>query len=693
MQRTAAYWVALALGLTLTHCAAAQITAQPARPFTPSVPSGSAPNNYPPSYAPASYSVPGYGSTSPHALSGNALLQSPEANQIRGWYRDYLGRDVGPDLGALVNLLRGGMSTTDLQATILGSDEFYTQKGRDPQTFVRDTLQSVTWSEPSYADVRRWTDRLTQLRGDRFALAREILLSTLRPPSEASELTDIASRLVAAARLADDTVDFELGGTPQGRQANLQAQALSDAATQLQRAATSSRPDDVNWALGGAERAYQALQSTLSNPSGTAPSASGIVRRIGTMLSDARRATGSVSVTPSATPPASIPPFSSYPPLSSTLPPLTSVNGSSPDIVLDQVSAARRATESLIQTLTSEAYQDYTYNVVLRDLDTLAARLAALEPVVRSGASRDRLQVEVQSLADSANRVQSQLTTGRLPYSARLYWQSLQSSLAQLRDTLGVAATSPSTVLRPTPTHDSLLPLIDQAAAQIDVFLAATMPLVTSIPDLPSVQSDARSLKNRVLTLRQQAGAGQPAPALKQTLNGMIGDYQDAFDRWNRIVTTYRLNSPARLSSVGETLNRVEQLINEALASGNLTPQGPSRATQDLAQLNGEVSETRRILAAFTGYPEQPLLEGYLEQVAGYVVQINDALGRQSTGDARRLAVGMQGVIGRMQPQFDSLNQRLASAAALDQRQRVTDLQARAYRLGRLADDVEAQLY
>jgi hypothetical protein len=53
------------------------------------------------------YATPAYGQ--PTAALGSQLV-SPEANTIRGWYRDYLGHDVGQDLPALVNLLRGGMS-------------------------------------------------------------------------------------------------------------------------------------------------------------------------------------------------------------------------------------------------------------------------------------------------------------------------------------------------------------------------------------------------------------------------------------------------------------------------------------------------------------------------------------------------------------------------------------------------------
>jgi hypothetical protein len=52
----------------------------------------------------------------------------------------------------------------------------------------------------------------------------------------------------------------------------------------------------------------------------------------------------------------------------------------------------------------------------------------------------------------------------------------------------------------------------------------------------------------------------------------------------------------------------------------------------------------------------------------------------------------MQLVIGRMQAEIDSLNQRFASAGSRE-RQVVADLQFRVTRIGRLVDDLEASLY
>jgi hypothetical protein len=605
--------------------------------------------------------------------------RSAEADLIRSWYRDYLGRDVGPELTAWVELLKGGMSQTDVQATILGSDEFYYQKGRDPQTFVLETLQAITWSQPNTAELRRWTDRLTALRGDRFALVREILLSSGQPQTGGAQIVETVHRLQSASRLLVDTIDFEIGDTAQGRQANLKAQALDTAVQDLHRVVsrTSYRPDDALLAIDAARRSSQALDSTLNNPPGTAPSASNIARRIGTMLTEA---SGSIR-----------PPIAPVP-----VPGPGTGGGGGFDVakLLEQITAASRGTQSLIQLLTSQSYQSYTYNVVLRDLDTFAASIANLDGLARRGTDRQRLQWELDTLRTQAERIEPQLLAGRPPYFVRLYWQSVNSSLDQMRDTLG-ASTGGSTVLRPTPLHESILPLVDQAVSQIDVFLAGTNPLVFGVAEVPRVQRDVRNLRTRLLTLRQQAGAGESATALKQTLNEMVGDYQAAYTRWSQTVTTYRLQRPAQLSPVGETLNTVERMINEAIASGDLTPSGPTRIGGLIAALNGELGGMRSALVAFSGYPEQRSLNLFVEQCAGYSQSIGDAQTSAATSidSQRRLAAAMQRVIGLMQAEADSLNQRVLSAGTRDLQTKAADLIQRIARIGSLADEMEAGLH
>jgi hypothetical protein len=109
-----------------------------------------------------------------------------------------------------------------------------------------------------------------------------------------------------------------------------------------------------------------------------------------------------------------------------------------------------------------------------------------------------------------------------------------------------------------------------------------------------------------------------------------------------------------------------------------------------LAQLTGEVTEARRVLTAFAGYREQQSIDLYLEQMAGYIQQLNDATARQSPGDARRLAVGMQSVVGHIQSDLDSLSRRASAGLAVSQ---VSDLRYRVQRIGQLVDQIEAGLY
>jgi hypothetical protein len=512
-----------------------------------------------------------------------------EAALVRGWYRDYLGSDATPELlQAWVTSLQGGMSPVDVQASILGSNEFFLQQGRDPQTFVLETLQSVTWSEPTVSDLRRWTDRLNQLQGDRYRLAREIIQHYVEPQPRNEQVADLAARLMSAARLVVDTVNFEIAGTSQGRTANLQGQSLLAACQQFQETVSKRNysRDEALLALHNASRSHQSLQTTLNNPPGSALSSAGIARRIGTMLTEARTAIGPASNTTAR-------PTTPATPTTPTRPTTPVVHrGYDQAQLLESVGGLMRAVQSLNQLLTSQAYQSYSYTVVLRDLDTFAAQVEAFQHSANQSAARDRLHAELAILRQSAARIAPQLRGERQPYFVRLYWQSIESSLEQMRVTLG-APDDAATVLRPTALHENLLPLLDHAVAQIDVFLAGTNHYVVSIPDVPAVQTSCRSIRSRLLTMRQLTAEGQPASTLKQTLSQMVGDYQQAFDRWNQTVASYRLINPARLSPVGETLNQVERLINEAVAGGQPAAEA-SRIGQVLALVSTEVTEGRR---------------------------------------------------------------------------------------------------
>ncbi len=609
-----------------------------------------------------------------------------EEDQIRNWYRDYLGREVGPELKAWVELLRGGMSPLDVQATILGSDEFYNEKGRSAQTFVIETLQSITWEEPSTAEVRRWTDRLRGLRGDRFELAREILLAhsddVFGSDPAVPPRAEIADRLTAAAKLLTDTIDFEIGGTTQGRQANLKALALVDAAEQFARFAdgAASRPSNASQALQAvtsARRSLTSLQATLNNPAGTAPAATNVVRKLDNILDEAELAIDDRN-SPAG------PARPTYP--------------SSLRDLIAPAEAASRAVESIIQALTGTSYQNYSASVVLRDLDSLAARLDQLQTTLTSSGSRERLGWEVEALQELAERIEPRLLTGQPPPFTRLYWSSVTSSLAQMGQTLGIAPRDRADVLRPTPAEPQVLPLVDQAIARADVFLTGTQPLVFGVPEVPRVQRDVRGLKSRLLTLRQEAHSGEPATRQLETLRSMVASYQTAFTSWNQIIQRYKLQSPPRLSPIGEALNEVERLLEHAANFEDLTPATGSVASSRVARLIATLDQDLRLfresLPLFVNYPEHRALLTYCDQLEGYFSTITDLQQNPTAApDALlRQAAAMQRTVELLVVTSENVEQRARTAGGRAV-EAGTRLATQARRLASLANDLESELH
>ncbi len=640
----------------------------------------------------------------PTLVSTTLASASRDEQQVRQWYRDYLGREPGPELKAWVELLRGGMSPLDVQATILGSDEFYNQKGRDPQAFLIETLQSITWNEPTISELRRWTDRLNVLRGDRFAVAREMLIAGGQSPGSSAggigsvsgpQLADLSTRLASASKLLVDTIDLEIGGTLQGRQANLKAQAVWDAAEQFRRtvAVSGYRPTDATLALQSVDRSLTALQSTLNNPAGTAPGASGIARRITALADEAELALRPAGTSPrpgTSLPGTSLPGTSLPGTIGGSL-------GGDSDKLLAQAQAASRAVESIIQSLTSTAYNNYSASVTLRDLDTLAAALSQLQTSIQSGSSRQRLEWEVQALAEQAVRIAPQLQSRQMPAFIRLFWSSVESNLEQMGDTLGITGDG-STVLRPTPAEPEILPLVDQALSRTDVFLTGTQPLVFGVPEVPRVQRDVRNLKSRLLQLRQEAQQGEPASRQLETLGTMVIDYQNAYNRWGQIVTQYKLQNPPRLSPIGESLNEVERLLKLAVNFEDLTPTtgsvGASRVAQLLQTIDGQVQQYRGLLPAFVNYPEHKGILLYCDQIQDYLATLSTLQQNPTSGpDAlRRQAAGLSRVVGLLAAQTDSLDARARALGARAPREAAT-LRSLSQSLTQLTDDLENQLH
>lgn len=618
--------------------------------------------------------------------------RTAEADLVRSWYRDYLGREPGPELTAWVELLRGGMSPIDVQATILGSDEFYNQKGRDPQTWVLETLQAVTWQEPPLTILRQWTDRLTTLRGDRFALSREILQAQAQINSGSSSTapaaaTDIAMRIASASRLLLETGDFELAGTQQGRQLNLRSRAVESSANELVNVLRlrSYQPSQLSNAVIALERAIGEVQNVLSNPTGTAPSTSALARRISTLTSDLRL---SISGQTDMTPVNPLPGYQTY----------------DQQQLLSQLETVRRASQSVLQLFTAQSSTDYNARLMTRDLESFAASADALDRNIRGGTSLQRLSWDLDGIRQQATVLRPRLLEGRPPVFTRLYWSSVESGLAQMADTIARATGTTSPITSPggglTPVNPAgpsvtVVPLVDQAVMQVDAFLVATGPLVFGIPDVPLLQKDIRTLRNHLMELRQMAAENRRADQLAASLEYASADLDIIDQRWTKIAGDYRLVNPIRLTGLADSLTKIDTAIRAtASSSGVLKPDLSSRVSLLVSTLDRDLASFKTTLAPFANYPEFRSMQLFLEQMNGYTKSLaqQQQLVQPDPSQQLRLAAGMIRQVELISTYTDRLSERAKAANNRDAVAVASNLQQRVRQINDLVIDLEREL-
>src|SRR5690242_13185024 len=120
--------------------------------------------------------------------SGGAVRANRDLAAVQSWYQNYLGRT-----GRLIELkgwagqLRSGVLPCEVEAGILGSDEYFHLHGCSPAGFVAGLYADVLGRQASFQEIQGWACRLGQ-RCTRTTLARDFLK---------------AARLELAQRFAD----------------------------------------------------------------------------------------------------------------------------------------------------------------------------------------------------------------------------------------------------------------------------------------------------------------------------------------------------------------------------------------------------------------------------------------------------------------------------------------------------------
>ena len=107
---------------------------------------------------------------------GGGLPDDPYADMVEAWYLQFLRRS--PDAAGLaghLSILQSGADPGDVQAGILGSDEYWRRQGSTARGFVRGLYIDVLGRPASPSEVANWLNRFNVSGGDRAQVAREFL--------------------------------------------------------------------------------------------------------------------------------------------------------------------------------------------------------------------------------------------------------------------------------------------------------------------------------------------------------------------------------------------------------------------------------------------------------------------------------------------------------------------------------------
>jgi hypothetical protein len=504
--------------------------------------------------------------------AGRAPAQAYDTRDyVAGLIEHYLGRPARPDeVVSWVRNLRTGTPPSELQAGLLGSDEFFARVGRDNARFIVALGRDILNRDPTPQEVNAWLLNLALANGDRTQLVRNFIISAQpelsSQPAAAPAPTDPAGRLLATSQLLLNAALAELGGTLPGRQVVVRANALLAAGQALRDyLATPNYAPARAWQLyGEAEAAYQAVQDALRDLHFAAPTTGRFVGLTGRLLTAVR---------------ATIP----------NPPPVVA-----PTVGLDQAAFDRcarglaelaRDSQRLAVLLRGGPDRDADRNKLQRDAEYFASQVEALRGLVRVGADPDDLRRRFYRLRELANGI-SYAVRGRKPNGrVQTAWHELTDELAQAGDALGVAAgpgidpdrpvlvnppTFVQTPYQPIPPAAYAVPrevitAADRALAQVDAFNAGLSRFLLGDPAVPQVQAQVRALRNSLAQLRQEAVGGATGRQRQDRLDEVNGLLQQASQAWGPTVRSGRVPGAPDLGGVAGAVER----LNQAARSGS----------------------------------------------------------------------------------------------------------------------------
>ncbi|MHB9062600.1 MAG: DUF4214 domain-containing protein [Pirellulaceae bacterium] len=492
------------------------------------------------------------------------------ADYVRSLYNKYLHREPSSnELTQWVWAFQKGATLTDAQLAFLSSEDYFSRHARNPSSFVVGVYAEVLNRAPSQAEVTAWVNNLDAFRGDRQKFVREFLKAaqqevTRREPLPSPAANAQEGQLTVMARLLRDSLEDELGGTPQGRPLSIVSRNLVNASRSLE-LAPKSPPQAASQAFQNVQLALTALENEFKAVRFSAPNSNAYYDRYARLFGSM---SGSVAPTP-------LPPTSSAPP---SIPP-GGLDARLYNDVLRANTALASDTQQLLYLLRSMINPDGFSKQLLRDVEFFYAQVDGLEHALRVGMPMGEVRSSILRMRALAGGI-TQTLSQNVPLGQTVgRWNTVAEDLQELGELVGVSIglaidpyqpvlynaptynQFPYAVQRPQPPQAprTTIPTIDQAVAHLNAFVVSLNRFVPYAPQVVGIQTRARSLRLSLLQLRQEA-ATDANPRTVQTRLGEINQLlQVLAASWQQTVSASRLAAAPNLNEVTQAVQKLSQ--------------------------------------------------------------------------------------------------------------------------------------
>jgi hypothetical protein len=358
------------------------------------------------------------------------------------------------------------------------------------------------------------------------------------PPVPASAIPALARGLVEDSRRLVEAIQLESGNAPWKQRLKVRVTVLLDAAEQFERGVKlpAMKPDQRRGAFENVRQTYRPIAGELAHPALDAPAVRRIAERIGLKITSLDKAMQPGPMVP--------PPGGPY----------------DRAALQAALKSTQAAVQNLVFLLSPGLGMATPDNRIMEDLRAWNQRLMVYQQFVElSRPPLAQAQSRFHPLRNSAREVSRQLERARSPKTIAPAWNSVQTSLEAVRNTLRLGpeyvVQSEPEVAREERLRRALVHELTGLIAEMDTFMTG---LNDEVPEGPQIRIEALALRDALNRLRRHTAASAPDGRIAPDLAVADSAHRTLTARVER-VNQKRQPGPnvLRIRRIGEALARI----------------------------------------------------------------------------------------------------------------------------------------